>query len=277
MKLSRTGLVLLAAVAIISASGCGYINRIRAKSELNEVARNYKEKKFAEAEQHAKRALELDPDNESAPLFIARTIHAQFRRGDPSDANMAKANEAIDAYKRIADKDPNSDEAFSAVTVLLGQLDKPDEQVKWVEQRANNDKVSPDRRSDAYAFLASKDWDCSFKVTDDRANKQTVEKNGIPVIQYVKPKDPGVYDGAVRCMTSGLEKVEKALSLNNDNEKAWGQKYNLLLEAKKLAQMSEDTAKATEYAKQAEQAAQRTKELNDKKKAAQTPPPAAAG
>ncbi|HYJ45333.1 MAG TPA: hypothetical protein VEV81_01880 [Pyrinomonadaceae bacterium] len=244
---------------------------------MNEVARNYKEKKFAEAEQHAKRALELDPDNESAPLFIARTIHAQFRRGDTSEANLAKANEAIEAYKKIAEKDPNNDEAFSAVTVLLGQLDKPDEQVKWVEQRANNEKVSADRRSDAYAFLASKDWDCSFKVTDDRANKQTVEKNGVPVIQFIKPKDPGVYDGAVRCMTAGLEKTEKALSLNNDNEKAWGQKYNLLLEAKKLAQMSEDTAKAAEYAKQAEQAAQRTKELNDKKKAAQTPQPAAAG
>jgi len=277
MKLSRTGLGLLALIAILSASGCSYINRIRAKSELNEVARNYKEKKFAEAEQHAKRALELDPDNESAPLFIARTIHAQFRRGDTSEANLAKANEAIEAYKKIAEKDPNNDEAFSAVTVLLGQLDKPDEQVKWVEQRANNEKVSADRRSDAYAFLASKDWDCSFKVTDDRANKQTVEKNGVPVIQFIKPKDPGVYDGAVRCMTAGLEKTEKALSLNNDNEKAWGQKYNLLLEAKKLAQMSEDTAKAAEYAKQAEQAAQRTKELNDKKKAAQTPQPAAAG
>src|SRR3954470_19791861 len=151
MKLSRTGLGLVAFVALLSTSGCSYINRIRAKNELNQVAQNYKDKKFAEAEQHAKRAVELDPSNENAPLFLARTIHAQFRRGDTTPENLAKAKEAVEAYKQIAAKDPNNDEAFSAITILLGQLN-PDEQtkcdfdsagelVKWVEGRANNEAV----------------------------------------------------------------------------------------------------------------------------------------
>src|SRR3954470_18386519 len=155
MKLSRTGLGLVAVIALISTSGCSYINRIRAKNELNQVAQNYKDKKFAEAEQHAKKAVELDPDNENAPLFLARTIHAQFRRGDASPENIAKAKEAIDAYKKIAARDPNNDEAFSAVTILIGQLspddlnkcdfNNPSEQVKWVEERANNEGVSPEK------------------------------------------------------------------------------------------------------------------------------------
>src|SRR5437764_5791107 len=114
MKLSRTGLGLLAVIALISTSGCSYINRIRAKNELNQVAQNYKDKKFAEAEQHARKAVELDPDNENAPLFLARTIHAQYRKGDPSEENKTKAKQAVEAYQKIAAKDPNNDEAFSA-------------------------------------------------------------------------------------------------------------------------------------------------------------------
>jgi len=278
MKLSQARLGLLALVAlVVTTSGCGYINSLRAKNELNKVAQNYKEKKFAEAEKHAKRALELDPDNENAPVFIARTIHAQYRKGVDTPENVAKANEAIEAYKQIAAKDPNNDEAFTAVTVLLGSLGKPDEQTAWVQQRADNAAVSPNKRADALAFLASKDWECSNQVTDSKANQQNVEKDGKVIIQYVKPKDAAEYDKAVRCMTGGLEKAEKAISFDNDNEKAWSQKYNLLLEAKKLAQMDENTGKAEQLAKQAEEALKRTQELYERKKAAQPAQSPAAG
>ena len=279
MKLSQARLGLLALVALVVAtSGCGYINSLRSKNELNKVAQSYKEKKFAEAEKHAKRALELDPANENAPVFIARTIHAQYRKGVDTPENVAKANEAIEAYKQIAAKDPNNDEAFTAVTVLLGSLGKPDEQTAWVQQRADNGAVSPNKRADALAFLASKDWECSNQVTDSKANQQNVDKgDGKVVIQYVKPKEAADYDKAVRCMTGGLEKAEKAISFDNDNEKAWSQKYNLLLEAKKLAQMEENQGKAEQLAKQAEEALKRTQELYERKKAAQPAPSPAAG
>lgn len=277
MKLSQARLGLLVLIAVVSASGCGYINGLRAKNELNKVAQNYKEKKFAEAEKHAKRALELDPANENAPVFIARTIHAQYRKGVDSPENVAKANEAINAYREIAKKDPNNDEAFTAVTVLLGSLNKPDEQRQWVEERANNGAVDAKKRADALAFLASKDWECSNQVTDAPANQQKVEKDAKVILVYIKPKDTADYDKAVRCMTGGLEKAEKAISLDNDNEKAWSQKYNLLLEAKKLAQMEENNTKAQELAKQAEDALKRTQELYERKKAAQPAPTPAAG
>lgn len=279
MKLSQARLGLLALVALAAAtSGCGYINSLRAKNELNKVAQSYKEKKFAEAEAHAKRAMELDPSNENAPVFVARTIHAQYRKGVDTPENIAKANQAIEAYKQIAAKDPNNDEAFTAVTVLLGSLGKPDEQTAWVQQRADNGSVSPSKRADALAFLASKDWECSNQVTDNKANQQNVDKgDGKVVIQYVKPKDAAEYDKAVRCMTGGLEKAEKAVAFDNDNEKAWSQKYNLLLEAKKLAQMEENTGKAEQIAKQAEEALKRTQELYERKKAAQPAQSPAAG
>src|SRR6266542_5087352 len=101
MKLSQARLAIILAVLVASTSGCAVINRIRAKNQLNEAARTYRESHFDEAEQHSKRALELDPNNKTAPLFIARTIHAQYHPGVTSPENLAKANEAIEAYKRI--------------------------------------------------------------------------------------------------------------------------------------------------------------------------------
>src|SRR6478736_6074311 len=112
MKLSQTRIALVfvaiafLAVLVVSSSGCGVINRIRAKNQLNEAARSYREGRFAEAEQHSREAAELDPNNKTAPMFIARTIHAQYRPGVQNPENVAKAQAAIEAYQQILAQNP---------------------------------------------------------------------------------------------------------------------------------------------------------------------------
>ena len=75
----------------------------QAKQELNEAARAYREGRFAEAQAHSERALLLDPQNKSAPMYVARTIHAQYKPGDLTPENVAKAREAIVSYRRSCD------------------------------------------------------------------------------------------------------------------------------------------------------------------------------
>jgi tetratricopeptide (TPR) repeat protein len=274
MKPSQVKIGFLLFVLVTAASGCGMINSLRVKSALNETARAYKEKDYPEAERHARRALALDPDNESVRLYVARTVHVQYRKGDDSPENVAKAEEAIGVYRDLVKKNPNNDEAFTAVTVLLNNLGRRDEVIKWVEERANNEAVAPERRSDAFAILSDKDWECSNQVTENKANQRLVERpDGSVVKQWVKPSDPKQYEDAVRCVASGLEKAEKAISLNPDSEKGWGQKYKLLREGEKLAKMDENEEKAKEYAKQAQEAEQKGKEIFDRKKAKEPPKP----
>ena len=95
MKLSQTRVAIALAILVFMTSGCGLVNRIRSKNELNEAARAYGEGHFEEAEQHARRALYLDPNNPTAPKFIARILHQQYRPGVDQPDNIKKAQEAI--------------------------------------------------------------------------------------------------------------------------------------------------------------------------------------
>lgn len=270
MKLVKTRIAINLAVLVatslivVSSSGCGVINRIRSKNQLNEAARAFREGKFPEAEQHSRRAAELDPDNKTAPMFIARTIHAQYRPGVQSPENIAKAQEAIQAYQRILEKNPGDDEAYKAIAYLYGAI-KDDAKLKeWITARATSETTDPAKRAEAYVVLASKDWECSFQITELPTNKITTvdPANNKATISYRKPADPKDFNQAQMCVKQGLAGVENAIKFDPNNESAWSYKTNLLLEAAKLAEMEGQTERKAQYQKEYEAALKRTSELS---------------
>jgi tetratricopeptide (TPR) repeat protein len=273
MKLAQTRIAILLAilVAVATSSGCGVINRIRSKNQLNEAARAYREGRFVEAEQHSRRAAELDPNNKTAPMFIARTIHAQYRPGVQTPDNIAKAQEAIEAYQKILERNPKDDEAYKAVAYLYGAIKEDGKLRDWITKRAASDATEPAKRSEAYVVLASKDWDCSFKITELPTNKITTvdPANNKATISYRKPKDQKEFDQAQMCVKQGLAEAENAIKFDPNNESAWSYKTNLLLEASKLAEMEGQTEQKAQYQKDYEAALKRTTELsaaNEKRK-----------
>jgi tetratricopeptide (TPR) repeat protein len=270
MKLSQTRIAIALAILVVSTSGCGLINRIRAKNQLNEAARAYHEGHFEEAEQYSRKAFELDPNSKTAPLFIARTIHAQFRPGVQAPENLAKAQEAIQAYQQILQRDPKNDEAYKAIAYLYGAT-KDDEKLRsWISSRANDSAAPPERRAEAYIVLASKDWDCSFKITELPTNKtMALGAGNRATITYKKPQNQKDFETAQACVKRGLEEVENAIKLDPNNESAWSYKTNLLIEASRLAEMDGKLDQKAIFDKQREEAQKRTTELsqiNQKKK-----------
>src|ERR1044072_6176053 len=191
MKLSQTRIAIVLAILVATTSSCGVINRIRSKNQLNEAARAYREGRFPEAEQHSREAAALDPNNKTAPMFIARTIRAQYRPGVQSPENIAKAQEAIKAYQEILKKNPKDDEAYKAIAYLYGAIKEDDKLRQWIAQRAASESTDPIKRAEAYIVLASKDWDCSYKITELPTNKITTvdPANNKATVSYKKPKD----------------------------------------------------------------------------------------
>ena len=282
MKLSQTRIAIVLAILVATSSGCGVINRIRAKNQLNEAARAYREGRFLEAEQHSREAATLDPDNKTAPMFIARTIHAQYRPGVQQPENVAKAQAAIDAYQQILAQNPKDEEAYKAVAYLYGAIKEDDKLRKWISDRAANDQAEPEKRAEAFVVLASKDWDCSFKITEQPSVKTTTidPSNNKATVSYKKPKEQKDFDQAQMCVKQGLSEAENAIKFDPNNESAWSYKTNLLLEASKLAEMDGKTDQKAQYTKDYEAALKRTTELSvanqkrkeEAEKAAASPP-----
>jgi len=232
-----------------------------AKLELNAAARAYREGNFEDAQRHSESALSLDPENRSAPMFVARTIHAQFKPGDFTPENIARGHDAIAAYQRILSRNKLDDEAYKAIAYIYATL-KEDEQLRnWVLQRAADSSFDNERRSEAYVVLASKDWDCSFKFTELPTHKTTTVNNRQAFIEYHKSNDEIEFENAQQCAVRGFEMVDLAIALKADSEAAWSYKTNLLLELSKFAEMSGDVQQKAELQRQYEDALKETTRL----------------
>ena len=204
-------------------------------AELKAAARAYQLGNFAEAEQHSRNAVQLNPDNRTARMYVARTVHAQYRPRVTTEENVAKARQAIEEYKNILKLSPKDEEAYKAIAYLLGDVKDTEQLNAWIMQRATDESFEPEKRSEAFIVLASKHWDCSFKTTEQ--NKVTTIANDTPKVTYVMPKDPSDFQTATTCVSEGLAEIDHAISLTPASESAWSYKVNLLIERSKLLEM----------------------------------------
>jgi hypothetical protein len=263
---SRIGATAILALFVAAGAGCTLVNKIRAKSELNDTAQAYRDGHIEEAEQHAKRALYLDPDSMTARIFIARINHQQYKQGVDTPENIAKAKEAIEAYKQVLQKDKSNEEAYKAISVLYAFIKDDQHLREWIMARANDSSMSNQKRAEAYAILSGKDWDCSFKVTELPDVKQTATEGGSPKVTYKKPREQKDFDKIQRCVVQGLQEAETSIKFDPNNESAWSYKTNLLLESAKIAKMNGEEDKATQFQKQADVAGKRAAALSEERR-----------
>ncbi len=230
----------------------------QAKQELNEAAYAYRDGNFASAQAHSERALQLDPQNKTALYFVARTIHAQYKRDDFTPENLEKARQAIIAYQAIFARLPSDDEAYKAVAYLYGALKEEELQRDWILQRAENVSLTNEQRAEAFVVLASKDWDCSFKITELPDNKVTTVDGKKASVKYHLPKEQTEFERAKECANRGLEMANLAIALTPKDESAWSYKTNIILELAKLAEMSGEVRHRRELLRQYEEALKET-------------------
>src|SRR5712691_6719682 len=263
---SRIGTTAILALFVAASAGCTLVSKLRAKSELNDSAQSYREGRIEEAEQHAKKALYYDPENMTARIFVARIIHQQYKQGVDTPENIATAKEAIEAYKQILQRDKSNEEAYKAISVLYAFTKDEQHLRDWITARANDSSFPNDKRADAYAILAGKDWDCSFKITELPDVKQTATEGGSAKVTYKKPKEQKDFDKIQRCVVQGLQEAETAIKFDPNNESAWSYKTNLLLEQAKIADMNGEADKKAQFQKQADVAQKRATALAEERR-----------
>jgi TonB family protein len=234
----------------------GQTNAEAARAELSAGARAYRDGNFAAAEEHFRRALELDPAQKNAPLFIARAVQQQYKPGDTSPENVAAGERAVAAYQDILAKDPQNDDAYKAMLYLYGQMKNEEKVVEMLTQRANDVLVPNEKRAEAFVILASRQWKCSYDITERKENKTVGKNPDRPGLGYKMPADASEFYKAQQCAADGLQFAEQAVALDGNNLSALTQKANLLREAAKLAEMEGNEGQKAEYMRQYDKAMQ---------------------
>ena len=262
MKLSRTSIAVLLVALVSATGGCTLVNRVRAKNALNEGARAYKDGRFPDAEARFREAYELDPTQKNAPVFIARAVQQQYKPGVQTPENLAVGEKAVAAYQDILNINPANEDAYKAIVFLYGQM-KRDEKVNELLMQRANSGPTPKAKAEALTILASKQWQCSYDITEQKENKSTENRPDKILIHYKKPANQADFDKAQQCTTEGLRLAEQATSIDADNPNAWSYKANLLREKSKLAEMAGDTTAKADFDKQYESALETQKRLSE--------------
>jgi hypothetical protein len=261
MKLSRTSIAVLLVALVSATGGCTLVNRVRAKNALNEGARAYKDGRFADAEARFREAHELDPSQKNAPTFIARAVQQQYKPGVQTPENLVVGEKAVAEYDKILKSNPADEDAYKAIVFLYGQM-KNDKKVDELLMQRASSGPSPTAKAEALTILASKQWQCSYDITEQKENKSTENRPDKILIHYKKPANQADFDKAQQCTTEGLKLAEQAASHDPNNPNAWSYKANLLREKSKLAEMAGDATAKGDFDKQYEAALETQKRLS---------------
>jgi hypothetical protein len=237
MRLSRLGILFLILLTVFVGANCGYYNRILARKNLVDGGTAYQGRKFEDAEQYFRNAIERDPESKegkTARLFLARTLHSRYI-GDRQKIELAEG--AIKEYKAVLAEDISDQSSFNAVANLLENLRKDDEWLKWVTDRANNAQVPEEQRAEALTKLAARKYSCANEISDQDPVKKTVKKDGKDVFQFTKPADLATFETFKQCVQEGSDLANRAEKLNTNSDAVWSYKANMLAQQMRLAEM----------------------------------------
>ena len=268
MRFSRVGTLVLILSTVLTGANCSYYDRIITRKNLVDGGKAYKDRKFEQAEQLFRDAIARDPqittnEAKTAQLFLARTLHSGYI-GNRS--NEAKANEAIQEYKKVLAGDVDDQSSFNAVANLLENLNRNDEWLKWVTDRTNDEKVPPGQRAEALTKLAAKQYSCANDISDVEPVKKTVTKDGKQVFIFNKPQSPEDYEKFKQCTAAGTELVNRAEKLDTNSDAIWSYKANMLYQQMRLAEMEGRTAEKESLKAEADKSKDRFTELANIKK-----------
>lgn len=235
---------LCAALMVLSA-GCA---KLRSRDEMNKGVNAYKNNHYAEAVQHFKEAVSLDPTNENAQLYLATSYMIQWIPGADAPDNVKNYQMAQQEFQTVLKREPTNSLALASMASMAynnataGTPEQKnaalEEAKKWNERRI---EVDP-KDAEAYYYLGVIDWSEAFTpIQTARVNERMKADDPGPL------KDPKVKEEMKakygKIIDDGIADLKKCLSIDKENEDAMSY-MNLLLRKKADLEDSPDASKA---------------------------------
>ena len=240
-----TALAVVLAGMVLSMSGC---KRLQARDQLNKGVDAYKAAHYEEAISHFTQATELDPSLPMAKSYLATALAQNVVPGLETPDNVKNANQAIDIFKQVLDKDPHDVNAMKQIAGIDFSIKKLADAKDWQKKVLAEDP----KDAEAAYTVGVIDWTIAHQnvlnafaaagVNDDgEGNAKAPKKVMDPLIATNTP-----------LVTEGLQYLEQA-NANKENYDDAMAYLNLIYRRKadldyaKDADRKADVAKAEEW------------------------------
>jgi tetratricopeptide (TPR) repeat protein len=245
MRLNSRWLAVLLLFTVIPLSGCGFLQKLRARDNLNKGVKAFTEQKYSAAAQFFKKALDLDPSFETARMYLATAYTSQFVPGSTDPESEENARKAIETFEQVVDMaedpaNPNRN-AMLSIASLYYQLKNYPKSKEWCNRVL---EVDP-QNAEAYYRIAVIDFDDSFEKTGIQGEN----------VAYMSPEER---EETLANVEEALTSLEKALEIRPDYFDAM--EYQNLLWREK-AKFEEDEEAKAELIREADKVSLKALEL----------------
>jgi tetratricopeptide (TPR) repeat protein len=255
---------LISAVAALAVFGAG-CQKLQSRDQLNKGAQAFRNAQYAEAVEHFKNAVELDPTFPVARLYLATAYMQQYIPGAESAENEKMAKAAYENFMKVLEQDSKNTVALASIASLYLNEKKWDDAQQWYEKLI---AVDPSN-ADAYyslGFIAWSKWypaygtaraEMGLKQDDpgpfkDKKVKEALKGQWLPVIN------------------GGLDALDKTLKINPEYEDAMSYENLLIRERADLDDSKDEYEKDIKTADNWTQKALETKKIKAERKEKKT-------
>jgi tetratricopeptide (TPR) repeat protein len=236
MKISVRVLALAAAgLMLLSTMGC---EKLRARDQLNKGVLAYKNAKYEEAINHFQQAVQLDPTLLNARLYLATAFAQQYIPGADAPDNNKMAEQAIEQYKEVLQRDPKNVNSVKGIAYLYLQMKQFEKSKEYYRKATELDPNDPE----PYYSVAVIDWTQTYQPRmEERAKlglKPEEPLKDKKVCAALKEKNSGNIQEAI-------DNLNKALQLRPDYDDAMAY-MNLMYRERADVQCEDPSARAAD-------------------------------
>jgi tetratricopeptide (TPR) repeat protein len=235
----KTTIRVLGAIALgallLSATAC---NKLRARDQLNKGVQSYKNTRYEEAIDHFQRAVSLDSSLINARLYLATAYAQQYIPGADTEDNNKMAQQAIDQYKAVLERDKKNINSVKGIAYLYLQMKKFEDAKSYYRKGTELDPNDPE----VYYSVGVIDWTESYQPRmEERA------KLGLRPEEPLKDKKvcASLKQKSWDSIQDGIDSLNKALQIRPDYDDAMAY-MNLLYREKADLECDDPAARAAD-------------------------------
>lgn len=226
-------------------TGC---TKLESRDQMNQGVKAYKNSKYADAVKHFKEAVQLDPTNQNAQLYLATSYMIQWVPGADNPDNQKNYDAAKQEFNAVLQRDPSNSLALASMASMAYQSatsGTPEQKAAALEEarKWNQRRIEVDpKEAEAYYYLGVIDWADAFTpIQTERVNERMHADDPGP-LKDAKAKEAlkAKYE---KDINDGIEDLKKCLAIDPENEDAMSY-MNLLLRKKADLEDSTDASKA---------------------------------